>query len=177
MRYIKENVLSKPNIASLANFLVLASIAVFTPFFIHVQWLTGSIVNAVLIIVLFTVGVRSALVLCLIPSLMALAGGLIPPILAPIIPFIMMANVMLVLTVDRVYYYFKNDLKGYWLGLVVGAILKFAFLYFSLNIISKLLIKQELMAKVAQMMSWPQLATAITGGFIAWIFLKKIKRI
>ena len=177
MRYIKENVLSKPNIASLANFLVLASIAVFTPFFIHVQWLTGSIVNAVLIIVLFTVGVRSALVLCLIPSLMALAGGLIPPILAPIIPFIMMSNVMLVLVVDRVYYYFKNDLKGYWFGLMSGAVLKFAFLYFSLNIISKLLIKQELMAKVAQMMSWPQLATAITGGFIAWIFLKKIKRI
>ena len=177
MRYIKENVLAKPNVASLVNFLVLASIAVFTPFFIHVQWLTGSIVNAVLIIVLFMVGVRSALVLCLIPSLMALAGGLISPVLAPIIPFIMMANVMLVLTVDRVYYYFKNDLKGYWVGLVVGAILKFAFLYFSLNIISKLLIKQELMAKVAQMMSWPQLATAITGGFIAWIFLKKIKRI
>ena len=177
MRYIKENVLSKPNIASLANFLVLASIAVFTPFLIHVQWLTGSIVNAVLIIVLFTVGVRSALVLCLIPSLMALAGGLIPPILAPIIPFIMMSNVMLVLVVDRVYYYFKNDLKGYWFGLMSGAVLKFAFLYFSLNIISKLLIKQELMAKVAQMMSWPQLATAITGGFIAWIFLKKIKRI
>ena len=177
MQYIKENVLAKPNVASLANFLVLASIAVFTPFFIHVQWLTGSIVNAVLIIVLFTVGVRSALVLCLIPSLMALAGGLIPPILAPIIPFIMMANVILVLAVDRVYYYFKNDLKGYWFGLMSGAILKFLFLYFSLNIISKLLIKQELMAKVAQMMSWPQLATAITGGFIAWIFLKKIKKI
>ncbi|MCK5320839.1 iron hydrogenase [Candidatus Parcubacteria bacterium] len=177
MRYIKENVLAKPNIASLANFLVLASIAVFTPFFIHVQWLTGSIVNAVLIIVLFTVGVRSALVLCLIPSLMALAGGLIPPILAPIIPFIMMSNVILVLAVDRVYYYFKNDLNGYWFGLVSGAVLKFAFIYFSLNIIIKLLIKQELVAKVAQMMSWPQLATAITGGFIAWIFLKKIKRI
>ncbi|MEA1962611.1 MAG: hypothetical protein U9M94_00020 [Patescibacteria group bacterium] len=177
MRYIKENVLAKPNIVSLVNFLVLASIAVFIPFFIHVQWLTGSIVNAVLIIALFMVGIRSALVLCLMPSLMALAGGLIPPILAPIIPFIMMANVILVLTVDRFYYYFKNDLKGYWAGLAIGAILKFLFLYFSLSVISKLLIKQELMAKVAQMMSWPQLATAITGGFIAWVFLKKIKRI
>ncbi|MCK4539657.1 iron hydrogenase [Candidatus Parcubacteria bacterium] len=174
---IKENVLTKPNIVSLANFLMLASIAIFIPFFVHIQWLTGPIVNAVLIIVLFTVGVRSALVLCLIPSLMALSGGLIPPILAPIIPFIMVSNVLLVLIIDQSHLYFKNNFKGYWVGLIAGSLLKFAFLYFSLNIISKLLIKQELMAKIAQMMSWPQLATALSGGFIAWIFLKKIKRI
>lgn len=177
MRYIKENILIKPNIVSLASFLTLASIAVFIPFFVHVQWLTGTIVNAILIIVLFTVGIRGALVLCLMPSLMALSGGLIPPILAPIVPFIMIANVLLVLIIDRSYFYFKDNLKGYWTGLIVGSLLKFVFLYFSLNIISNLLIKQELMAKVAQMMSWPQLATALTGGFIAWIFLKKIKRI
>jgi hypothetical protein len=30
---------------------------------------------------------------------------------------------------------------------------------------------------VAQMMSWPQFATAITGGLIAWAVLKWLKRI
>ena len=174
MQYIKENVLIKPNVISALSFLSLASISVFMPFFMHAQWLTGAIINAILIIALFTIGIRSALVLCLIPSLMALSGGLIPAMLAPIIPFIMIANVLFVLIIDRSCFYFKNNAQGYWFGLMLASFTKFIFLYFSLSVINKLLIKQELMAKVSQMMSWPQLATALTGGFIAWIFLQKI---
>lgn len=176
MLYTKTNVLSRVNTAKMIQFLALAGTATFLPFFIHLQWFTGPIVNAILIASLFLVGIRSALVLCMVPSLMALAGGLLPAVLAPVVPFVMISNAILVLVVDWLYNNFKDERKGYFLGLGMGALAKFLFLFFSVNIISGLLIKQELAVKVAQMMSWPQLATALAGGLLAWAVLKWLKR-
>ena len=174
--YIKEEALTRVDAMSVGKFLTLAGVATILPFFIHLQWLTGPIVNAILIILLFVVGIRSALLVCLIPSIMALSGGLLPAILAPVVPFIMISNVILVLSVEWFYEIFKNSEKGYWAGVLVGALLKFLFLFFSVNIIAKLLLKQDLAVKVAQMMSWPQFATAILGGAIAYAVLKWLRR-
>ncbi len=176
MQYIKEQIFEKVNISSMATFLGLAGVAMVLPFFIHLQWISGPIVNAILILILFLVGVRSALVICLVPSLMALSGGLLPAVLAPVVPFVMISNVIFVLTIDWIYKNNKDAIRGYGLGILAGATLKFIFLFFSVNFISKLLIKQELVAKVAQMMSWPQFATAVLGGLIAFIFLKWLRR-
>ena len=162
---------------AISQFLGLAGVATLLPFFIHLQWITGPIINAILILTLFLVGIRSALVICLVPSLMALAGGLLPAVLAPVVPFIMISNAILVLSLDYAYSNFKNEFRGYWLGVIIGAGLKFLFLLFSVSFIAKLLIKKELAVKVAQMMSWPQFATALTGGLIAWLILKWLKRI
>jgi ABC-type Co2+ transport system permease subunit len=107
---------------------------------------------------------------------MALAGGLLPAILAPVVPFIMISNVILILSVEWFYEIFKNTEKGYWLGVIAGALLKFLFLFFSVNVIAKLLLKQDLVVKVAQMMSWTQFVTAILGGAIAWVVLKWLRR-
>jgi hypothetical protein len=177
MIYLKEKIAVQVNTRAIAKFLGLAGVATLLPFFIHLQWITGPIINAIFILTLFLVGIRSALVVCLIPSSIALAGGLLPAILAPVVPFIMIGNVILVLGVDWLYNHFKNEVWGYWLGVIIGAGLKFIFLFASVNFIAKLLIKQELAVKVAQMMSWPQLATAMTGGMIAWVVLKWLKRI
>lgn len=176
MEYTKEQTLAKVKTREIAQFLGFAGVATMLPFYIHLQWFTGPIVNAILLVVLFLVGIRSALVLCLIPSLMALAGGLLPAVLAPVVPFVMISNTILVLTVDWFYNNFKDEKKGYWLGVVIGAGLKFGFLFLSVSFIAKLLIKQELAVKVAQMMSWPQFATAVAGGAIAWVVLKWLKR-
>jgi hypothetical protein len=162
---------------SASTFLGLAGLAMFLPFFIHLQWLTGPFINAILIIILFLIGIRSALVACLVPSLMALAGGLLPVVLAPAIPFIMISNVLFILTIDWLYNNFKDNTKGYWWGVIAGATIKFLFLLVCLNFVSKLLIKQEFVAVVIKMFSWPQFATAIIGGMIAWIFLKWLKRL
>lgn len=174
---IKIKTLSKVNTLALTRFLVLGSIMTIIPFYIHIQWITGPMVNALLILVLFIVGVREAFILALIPSLMALSGGLIPVILAPVVPFIMLSNVIFIYLIDRFYFAFKNSNYSYWTGLLIASFSKFIFLYFSVNIISKILIKQELVMKVAQMMTWPQFFTAFSGGMIAFIFLKFIKRI
>jgi len=177
MIYTQENILARVDVSAIAKFLGLAATAAFLPFFIHLQWITGPIINAILILILFLAGIRSALVVCLVPSLMALAGGILPAVLSPVVPFIMISNVVFVLSIDWFYNQNKNEIKGYWLGVLAGAGLKFIFLLFSVNFIGKLLIKQELVVKVAQMMSWPQFATALTGGLIAWAVLKWLKRI
>lgn len=174
--FIKEQTLEKVNVESLTRFIGLAGAALFLPFFIHLQWISGPIINAILILVLFLVGIRSAMVVALVPSLMALAGGLLPAILAPAVPFIMISNAIFVLSIDRIYDWSKNTGRGYWLGVLAGAMLKFIFLYVSVGWITKLLLKQELAVKVAQMMSWPQFITAVLGGLIAWAILKWLKR-
>jgi len=177
MLYTKQQTMARFNVRAMTQFLALASVATLLPFFIHLQWITGPVINAILILILFLVGIRSALVVCLIPSLMALSSGLLPVILAPVVPFIMISNVIFVLGIDWFYQSAKNENKGYWLGVLVGAGLKFLFLLASVNFIGRLLIKQELAIKVAQMMSWPQFATAVAGGLIAWVVLKWLKRI
>jgi len=169
---LKAKAITQINAQVLVRFFILAGVATLLPFYVHTQWLTGPIINAVLILTLFLVGIRAALILCLVPSMVALGSGLLPAILAPIVPFIMMGNALLVLAVDWFYNNLLDSNRGYFLGLFTGALIKFLFLYSSVIIISRLLIKQELALKVAQIMSWPQLATAVIGGVIATYFLK-----
>jgi len=176
MQILKEQVFAEVNTKTLTSFLALAGTATILPFYIHAQLLTGPIINAIFVLALFLVGIRSALVICLIPSLMALSGGLLSPILAPVTPFIMIGNAIFVLAIDWFYNKTKDSNQGYWLGIILGAALKFAFLFFSVGFITRLLIKQELAVKVAQMMSWSQFATAVMGGMIAWAILKWLKR-
>ncbi len=176
MQYLKEKTFQQVKISSIIQFAGLASIAIFLPYAVPFQWIVGPIVNAVLILTLLKFGFRNAVVIAMIPSLMALSGGLLPIVLAPVVPFIMIGNVILILCIDWFYNNFKNKTKGYWTGVFVGAGLKFSFLFLSVNVISELLIKQELAIKVAQMMSWPQFYTAVIGGVIAWEVLSILKR-
>ncbi len=175
MSYFREAALEQINAKSITQTLGLLLSISFLPFFIHIQFISGPLVNALLIVILFLCGVRTAVLAAVIPSMMALAGGLLPVLLAPVIPFIMISNIIFIFVID---WFYKNTLdtgRGYWFGVVVGALLKFTFLFISVNFISRLLLKHELAAVVAQMMSWPQLATAILGGIIAWAFLKWLK--
>jgi len=176
MKNLQEKVTTLVDTRVITKFLILGSTATVLPFLIHIQWFTGPIINAILILTLFLVGIRSAFVVCLVPSLMALSGGLLPAILAPVVPFIMISNVIFVLTIDYFYNNIKDIKKSYWIGVVVGAFLKFIFLLISVEFIKNLLIKQELAVKVAQIMSWPQFATAIAGGMIAFVVLKFLKK-
>jgi len=108
MKNLQEKVTTLVDTRVITKFLILGSTATVLPFLIHIQWFTGPIINAILILTLFLVGIRSAFVVCLVPSLMALSGGLLPAILAPIIPFIMISNVIFVLTICHSYSW-RND--------------------------------------------------------------------
>lgn len=175
MKYLKEEILTNVKTAKVAEFIILSSVVIFLPFVYHQQWVTGPIVNAVFILTLYLIGIRAALVLCLIPSLMALSGGLLPAVLAPVVPFIMIGNAILVISLELFVRIFKQEDLGYWLGLLAGAVSKWLFLTISVGFISPLLLKSELLLKVAQMMSWPQLVTTFSGGVLAWFIISGLR--
>jgi len=177
MSYVQEQVAEKVDATAMAQLLGLAITATFLPFIIHIQWITGPLVNALLILILFIVGIRSALIMCVVPSLMALAGGLLPLALAPVIPFIMIGNMIFILCIDYFYRSSKKQLTGYWVGVFLGGALKFLFIWLNANLMIRLIMHNELGAAIAKLISWPQFATAIVGGAIAWGILKWLKRI
>ncbi len=174
---VKEKALDRLNVNSIAQFMVLGSIALFLPFLLHIQWITGPVMNAIFILTLFLFGIRTAVVVALVPSLMALSGGLLPAVLAPVIPFIMLSNIIFIFSIDFLYNSLRNPELGYWLGVVTGGALKFLFLYFSVTWIQGLLLQGSFAPQVAQMMSWPQFFTAFLGGVMAWGVLKALRRI
>lgn len=148
---------------------IFISIAVIAPFFGN-QLITGSIVNALLFISATIMGVEYAILLCLIPSLISIYMGLLAVVLAPMIPFIMTGNILLVLT------YSSLKEKGFWVGAIPAAVIKFIFIW-SLGMILANSILHGLAKNIILMIIWPQLATAIAGAAIAFIFLKIIKKI
>ena len=89
----------------------------------------------------------------------------------------MISNTLLVLGVELVYSRSRDAVKGFAAGVLAGASVKFLFLFLTVGLMSDLVIKKELSIKIAQMMSWPQFATALLGGVLAFSFLKWLKRI
>jgi len=175
MAYLIAPALERTNVASLTQLLALTGLAIFLPFFIHLPWLTGPLVNAILILILLLSGRRNAIFVSCLPSLMALSGGLLPLVLAPAIPFIMISNIIFVLGIDWFYKRRSQDFSGYWSGVIAGAFLKFVFLSFSVNILATFFISVPTLNIVVRMFGWSQLMTALAGGLIAWFILRFFK--
>ena len=169
MKNIIAATLTRIQSLAIVKFLALLGIVSFLPMFIHIQWLTGPIVNAVLIITVVMVGAREALLIALVPSSVALAFGLLPLPLAPMVPFIMMGNALLVWLFDLL------CSKDYWLAIIVAAIVKSVWLFAAVELVVQGLVSKSIAANLAAMMSWSQLFSAIAGGVIAWAFLRFLK--
>lgn len=145
----------------LVQFIFLVGMASLAPLFGQ-QIITGSIVNATLFISVLLLGSRAAFFVGLVPSVIALSTGLLPAVLAPMIPFIMIGNSILILTFD----YLKD--KNYWLAIIVSSLFKFVFLFSTSSIVINLLLNKALVQSVVLMMSWPQFLTALLGGSMAY---------
>ncbi|MBU2028661.1 iron hydrogenase [Patescibacteria group bacterium] len=165
MLNIKELAINKEKITFLTKLVVLLSVAMIVPLF-HQQMITGPIVNATLFIATAVLGVSGGILVGLIPSVVALSAGLLPPVLAPMVPFIMISNTILILA----FHWLRE--WNYWQGMIVASLLKFVFLYSTSAVVINLLLKKEVAAQVSLMMSWPQLLTAIAGGCLAYVFIK-----
>lgn len=166
----KTLTIDRNSISFLTWLVVLTGIATIVPLF-HQQMITGPIVNATLFVATIILGAQMGIFAGLIPSIIALSIGTLPPALAPMVPYIMISNVILILTFN-----FLKD-KNYWLAMILASLLKFLFLFSTSSLVIGLLMKKELAESVAMMMSWPQLVTALAGGVIAWIFFKKTRSI
>lgn len=152
-------------------FAILLALLVLMPFLIHLQWITGPTVNAALFIATVILGPGRAILLGLMPSTVALSAGLLPFALAPMVPFIMLGNVIMIL----VFYYLYK--RNYFVALSVSAFLKFAFLHQTVTWLMSRFLENKLVATLSVMMSWPQFFTAIIGGLVAYAFLKQIKKV
>ncbi|MDD5749333.1 MAG: iron hydrogenase [Patescibacteria group bacterium] len=170
MTQLKIRTLAKAQAIPLVQLITILALAGSAPFFLS-QQITGPIVNALLFIATVILGVQGAVVVAFFPSVFALSVGLLPLPLAPMIPFVMVGNFILVTTFDYL------RLKNFWLGIVVASLAKFLFLWASSSLIVSSLLSGQLAMTVSAMFSWPQLITALTGGILAYIFLKGIKRI
>lgn len=166
---VDVNNLDKETLSALVEFVAFAGIAVILPFF-HNQLFTGPIVNAIFYIAVVLLGVNRALFIALIPSVVAISVGLLPFVIYPIVPFIIIGNIIQIL----IFNIFK---KKFWLGVVLSALAKFIFIFGAGNIIFNLILKSNLSPAITLIFSWPQLLTALAGGAIAYLFLKMIKKI
>lgn len=148
---------------------VFVAIAVVAPYFAN-QLITGSIVNALLFISASVLGLEAAFLLCLIPSLISIYTGLLPLALAPMIPFIMTGNALMVLVFSGL------KKRGFWLGAIPAAFIKFIFIW-AVGMLLANSVLHGMSKAVMLMISWPQLATAIAGSAIAFFFLKATRKI
>lgn len=170
MDRIKILTLKREVVLASAQLILLVGTATLAPL-LRQQMITGPVVNATLFIATVLLGTQSAILVGLIPSLIALMVGLLSPVLAPMVPFIMVGNTLLIIVFGSLWE------RDYWVGMVAASVLKFLFLFSTSSVVIDLLLKKEVVAKVAMMMSWPQLFTALTGGLIAYLVLKGAKKV
>ena len=163
------NLVNKKVLAKAGVFALFLAVSIFAPF-LKQQFITGPIVNAVLFVCTAFLGMGAGVLAGFLPSMAASFAGLLPLPLLPMIPYIIMANTILVLAFGVL------KKKSFWLGVLTASVLKFLFLLLTSSFVVNLFIEGELPSKIAAMMAWPQLATALTGGIIAWVFLKLIKK-
>ena len=164
----KALTINKEKIFSLVQFVALLGIAMAAPL-MHSQAITGPIVNATLFIAVLILGIKNAIFVGIIPSIVALSVGTLPGPFAPMVPFIMVSNVILI----AVFGWLKN--KNYWLRVLAASALKFAFLLSTSSVVINLFFKKELATQIMAMMSWPQFITAFGGGIIAYVFFRIIR--
>lgn len=169
MSKIKILSFKKALIFDLSKFCLFLSLAVLAPL-LKQQFLTGTIVNALLFLSVVSLGIRGALLLAICPSVFAFYIGLLAPAMAPFIPLIVLSNMALVLVFNLLK---KNN---FWLGMVSAAVLKFIFLAGASSFLAHLFIKKEAILPILTMLSWPQLFTALAGGLLAYLVLKNFKK-
>lgn len=144
------------------------------------QYVTGSLVNFLLIVATMTGGLSCGAAVALISPLMAFFLGIGIP-LPPIVPIVMLGNLSLVsvwsLFVGRSEY----SLKKIWciLAMCIGAGVKFAVLYagvVKLAIPYILTLSDKQAAALTLVFSFPQLITAVIGGCLAMAVLPALKK-
>jgi hypothetical protein len=149
----------------------LISVLFFVPALVNEQAIVGPIVNASLILSLIFLGQSQALILAILPSTAALSSGLLPVAMAPMIPFIILSNIVYLKT-----FAFLDEKNSSVVAILIAAFLKSLFLSIVVRTIMFNLLSPVVTDNLINMMTWPQLWTAVAGGCLA-IAIKKHVRI
>lgn len=157
---------------------LLLAICIASQFFKNLSvYVTGPIVNAVIILAVLAVGLCSGLILSVLAPITSYFLSASPIIAAIpwVMPMIMLGNCILAICV----WFFEKKLRfsiRLPIGLVTGAFLKAGFMTIAIvNILFSLFgnaLNEKQMAMGRSMFSITQLVTALTGGLLAYcIFL------
>lgn len=120
------------------------------------QPVTGPVVNATLFVAAWTVGPLFGAAIGFLTPAVALWRGILAAPLAPLVPFIGVANAALVL----LGHYLRPVHVAAAIG--VAAVVKWAILSAAVRTLV------TVPPPVALAMQWPQLLTALAGGLVAW---------
>jgi len=146
------------------------------------QFVTGSLVNLILLVSVFIVGIGSGLIIGLVSPFLAFFVG-IGPAFIQITPFMAIANIILVSIASLVRKYIakgnKKDVLITGAGLVTAAIAKTTFFWVGLVLIALPLIpgiNEKQLAVISTAFTWPQLVTALIGSTLAMIIVPLLKK-
>lgn len=160
-------------VATLSRTAFLVGVVLVSPLFLS-QPVTGAFVNMALVLVALLFGLRrEALLVAVVPSLVALSRGQLPAAFLPIVPFIMAGNLVLVAAVSLSYRRYGN----FALAAIVGSVLKAVFLAgvgsaFAVTVFAG----TPLAGKVVTMFGWLQLVTALIGSALAYPLFRLFRR-
>jgi len=146
------------------------------------QFVTGSLVNLILLISVFIVGIRSGIIVAALSNFLAFLVGM-GPVFIQIVPFVAVGNVLLVVIANLVRKHMtKGNVKDVLMsaaGLVAASIAKFLFLWLGLVMIALPFIpgiKEQQIAMISAAFSWPQLVTALIGSALSMMIVPLLKR-
>lgn len=128
------------------------------------QYLTGPLVNFMFILSTLLVTYWSGIFIGAVTPYIAFAVGILPAPLAPMIPFIMLGNMLYVLS-----FFWLRGIHEV-LAIILASVVKFSLLALAVRLII------DVPPPVAQAMQFPQLITALGGGILAILLAKTIKQ-
>jgi hypothetical protein len=134
------------------------------------QLFTGTAINAMLIITTCIVGVWEAVCIGCITPIVALMVGIIKPPLAPVIPFIIGSNAILVLLFHGI------KKKNTYIAMITAAFIKFIFLFVATRWVLTTILPKPILQKVAITFGMIQFFTALAGGIIALVIVPFIQK-
>jgi hypothetical protein len=145
------------------------------------QPITGPLINLVLFLTVLLLDIKAAVLVGILTPIIALWRGQLPPILTPMVPFIMLGNAVLVIFFGLGKKILKNSRFSVLfnlLAVIVSSFFKFLIIYSSARIVVPLLFGVQFSEKILVMMALPQFITALVGGFIAisiFNFFRRLK--
>lgn len=132
--------------------------------------IVGPLVNMTLLIAAAVVGSTSAILIGCLTPLMAFVLGI--STFLPVVPFIMAANALLVLTFNLI----RKRVKPYGniVAMVLAAFVKFAFLAISIRYFVTLFV-DAVKPPMVTLFTLPQLTSALIGGTLALLISHYLK--
>jgi len=145
------------------------------------QPITGPLINMLLFITTTLLGWIAGVILGSLTPLIAVIRGQLPAVLFPLVPFIAIANIILVLAYFLIYYkILKHTNLLSWLKIVIAivfaAVAKYLFFILTIKIIFPYIVNFSIPDNVAIILMTPQLITALIGGVLFLILLNILNR-